>query len=300
MKIAVTGGTGFIGRALVERLARAGHSVIVLTRRPEDRRGLPAEVGTALFDVDQPLSPQTLKGVEAVVHLAGENVAAGRWTKEHKERVLESRRRGTANVARAAVESGTVKTLLSASGVGFYGDRGDELLTEESSGGGDFLAQVCGVWEEATHPARDAGVRTVPLRIGLVLHPEGGSLAKMLLPFKLGAGGKFGSGKQYMSWIHRDDALGLMEHALMTQAVRGPMNVVAPNPVTNAEFTRALGLALRRPAVVPVPGFALKVALGEMAEVLLGGQRVSPKRALETGYVFRFPTLEAALADLPL
>ena len=262
MKIAITGATGFIGRPLIDLLVREGHSVVALSRHPESVRGMPAGVETAAFDASKPLPPENLRGADAVVHLAGENIAGSRWTAEQKQRIRESRERGTAVVVDAAKAAGTVRTLVSASGVGYYGDRGAEPLTEASSPGSDFLAEVCRVWEKPVRSAEDAGMRGVVVRLGVVLHPSGGALAKMATPFKLGVGGRIGSGEQYMSWIHREDAVRLFAHALTTEALRGPVNGTAPNPVTNAEFTRALGHALHRPTLFPVPAFALKTLFG--------------------------------------
>lgn len=297
MKIAVTGATGFIGRPLVQRLRRDGHQVLAFSRHPEPGAGTGPQVQSAFFDALQPAPKGLLTGCQAVIHLAGESIAQ-RWTPERKDRVMQSRLRGTRSIADAAVEAGTVKTLISSSAVGYYGPHGSEQLTEENPPGTDFLAQVPKAWEDATLPARSAGLRTVVIRTGIVLHPEGGALKRMLTPFRLGFGGKLGSGEQYMSWIHRDDLVSLFLHALVTDSVVGPVNGTAPNPVTNRQFTEALGRALHRPTLFPAPALALKLALGEMSSMLLTGQRVLPARALATGFRFAFPELAGALQDL--
>jgi uncharacterized protein len=296
VKIAISGGTGFIGRPLVERLWAAGHSIVLLSRRP-DAAGHGERIEASFFDAARPFSAPGLRGAEAVIHLAGEPIAT-RWTAETKRRISESRTAGTAAVARAAREAGTVKTFLSASAIGYYGIRGSEPLTESSPPGDDFLARVCRDWEHAALSAAEAGIRTVFLRTGLVLHPAGGALAKMLPVFRLGLGGKVGTGDQYLSWIHREDEVGLTVHALETEAVNGPINLTAPEPVTNSEFAHALARAVRRPAVLSVPPFALRALLGEMSQTVLTGQRVLPKRAGETGYDFRFRVIDAALRHL--
>lgn len=297
MHIAVTGATGFIGQALVARLVERGHGVRALVRRPGRLAGARPAVEAVAFDALAAPAPGLVDGCDAVIHLAGEPIAR-RWSREHKERVRRTRVEGTGAVARAAIAAGTVKALISASGVGYYGPHGSEPLTEDSPPGSDFLAEVCKEWEEATAPAREAGIRAVHLRLGVVLHPGGGALERMLLPFKLGLGGRLGSGEQYMSWIHRDDLVSLLAFALEAESLGGPVNATAPNPVTNAEFARVLGQALHRPALLPVPALALRLALGEMATVLLEGQRVLPSRALAAGFTFAYPRLDAALAHL--
>ncbi len=297
MKVAVTGGTGFLGAPLVRRLVDAGHQVTVLTRKPAALSGLPSGVSAARFDAFEPAPDTLLQGFDAVIHLAGESIAE-RWTPEQKERVVKSRKIGTEAIARAAVASGTVRALVSTSAIGYYGPHGDEPLDETSAPGSDFLAQVCQVWEAATAPAQEAGLRTAIIRIGIVLHPDGGALKRMTVPFKLGAGGRFGDGNQYMSWIHRDDLLRLFVHVLEQPTVSGVLNGTAPNPVTNRDFVRELGRALHRPALVPAPKFALKLALGEMSTMVLDGQKVLPRRTLDSGFTFEYPTLEAALRQL--
>jgi uncharacterized protein len=299
MKVALTGASGFLGPVLVQRLLERGHGVHVLARdvaRALTR--LPSGVTGSYFDAATPLSPDALGGAEAVIHLAGEPVAQ-RWTDQARQRIRDSRVVGTRLLVEAMRAAGTVRHFVSASAIGYYGaDRGAEPLTETSSPGEDFLARVCRAWEAEALEADTAGIRTVLPRIGVVLHPEGGALKKMLPLFRLGLGGKMGSGQQYMSWVHRDDTLGLLLFALEQPELRGPLNVTAPEPVTNADFSRALGAALGRPAVMPVPAFALKAAMGEMSEVVLGGQRVLPRRAQEAGYRFQHPELSEALRSL--
>lgn len=297
MKIAVSGGTGFLGRPLVERLLAKRHQVIMLTRHPERAR-VPEGAQVACWNLEEPPAPALLKDVDAVVNLSGEPVNQ-RWTAPHKDRIFRSRVQGTDALVRAARESGTVQTVLGGSAIGYYGThRDDRTLTEESPPGHDFLAEVCVAWEAALAPARDAGMRMVALRTGVVLHPEGGALRSLLLPFKLGAGGPVGRGTQWVSWIHREDALALYVHLLENAGVKGPVNITAPNPVTNRQLAHDLGEALHRPSVMPVPGLPLKLALGEMAQVVLEGQRVVPKAAMDSGFQFQFPELKPALVDL--
>jgi len=237
---------------------------------------------------------------DAVVHLAGENIAAGRWTERQKARIRDSRVKGTRLLCDLLARySPPPKALVCASAVGYYGDRGDEILKEESASGSDFLSDVCGEWEAATQTAVERGIRVVNLRIGVVLSPLGGALAKMLTPFKLGAGGVIGSGRQYMSWIALDDAVRAFHFALTNQSLHGPVNAVAPNAVTNRDFTRTLGRVLSRPTVFPMPAFAARLAFGEMADaLLLASTRVQPARLLAGGFTFRYPDLEGALRHL--
>jgi len=299
VKVAVTGASGFLGPGLVQRLLGRGHGVHVLGRDVERMLGrLPPGVTGAHYDAAGPLAPDALGGAEAVVHLAGEPVAQ-RWTKEAKHRIHDSRVRGTRALVEAMKAAGTVKRFVSASAIGYYGGtRGAEPLTEESPPGDDFLAQVCLGWEAEARRALEAGIRTAMVRMGVVLHPEGGALHKMLPPFRMGAGGPVGSGKQYVSWVHREDALDLLVFVLEQPELEGPVNATAPEPVTNTDFAHALGHALGRPSVMHVPAFMLKAAMGEMAKVALEGQRVLPRRAQEAGFSFRHPQLEAALRDL--
>jgi uncharacterized protein (TIGR01777 family) len=290
--VAITGSTGLIGRALVDRLRSSGVQVRRLVRGAAK-----AQSGDVEWDPMRGiLAPSALDGVAGVVHLAGEPIAK-RWTPERKRGIRESRVRGTELLARtiASLER-KPRVVVSGSAVGVYGDRGDELLDESSATGNDFLANVVGEWERATAPASQAGVRVVLLRTGLVLSRAGGVLEKLLLPFKLGLGGPIGSGRQWMSWISLDDQLRAIEYALASPALSGPVNLVSPNPVTNAEFAATLGVVLTRPALVPVPALALELLFGEMArETILAGQRVLPRALVAAGFDFAHPTLEQAL-----
>lgn len=289
LHVAVTGASGFIGSLLLPLLTTGGHRVSRLVRRP------PGEGEIQWDPAGQGLAPASLRGVDAVIHLAGENIA-GRWTGARKRAVLESRRKGTRLLAEAIARAGGPRILVSASAIGFYGERGDATLTESSPAGSGFLPQVAEAWEAGTEPAEAAGVRVVRLRIGLPLHPAGGVLQRMLLPFRLGGGGRLGSGRQWMSWIGADDLLGAFHHALSNDALRGPVNAVAPNPVRNSEFARELGRVLGRPALVPVPAIALRAWFGQMAdEAILASTRVAPGELSRTGYEFRHETLGAAL-----
>ena len=295
MKSPFPGATGFVGRPLAARLKAVGHDLVVLARKPSLKA--PTGLTTVHFDATEPAQEGLLRGVDALIHLAGAPIAE-RWTPAHKRLIRATRVDGTLALARAAAASGTVRTMVSTSAIGYYGHRGSEKLSEGAPPGKDFLAEVCAEWEVATAPAKHAGIRVVMPRFGVVLHPEGGALAKMLPAFKLGLGGPMGTGEQYMSWIHRDDLLALLEFLLEQRNLSGPVNATAPNPVTQREFAQALGRALHRPALVPTPAFALKLALGEMAEMLLTGQRVVPTKALEAGFSFRYPELEGALKSL--
>jgi hypothetical protein len=290
--VAITGASGLIGRALLARLRSKGRRV-----RPLVRSVRPDAPDDIVWDpMRGVLNPRDLEAAEAVVHLAGEPIAQ-RWTGSRREAIRESRVRGTELLARsiAALER-KPSVLLSGSAVGYYGDRGDEAVGEESASGTDFLAGVAREWEAATAAANDAGVRVVLLRSGIVLSPHGGALERLLPPFRLGVGGPIGTGRQWMSWIALDDHLGAIEHALATTGLHGPVNLVSPNPVTNAEFAATLGRVLGRPALVPVPSFALELLYGEMARAtILAGQRVLPRALLRTGFTFAHPTLEEAL-----
>ncbi len=291
MKILVTGASGLVGSALVRLLADGGHEVVGLGRTapgPGDLRWDP-DAGV--------LEAAALEGFDGVIHLAGENIAAGRWNTARKRRIKESRVQGTLLLARtlAGLER-PPRVLASASAVGFYGDRGDEELSEESPAGTGFLSEVCREWEAATEAAAGEGIRVVHARLGVVLSRDGGALAKMLTPFKLGAGGIVGSGRQYMSWITLEDTVAALAHLLVTETAAGPVNVVAPAPVTNREFTKTLGRVLRRPTLFPLPSFVARLVFGEMADaLLLGSNRVKPASLLDSGYVFRHGSLEEGL-----
>ncbi|MBF5042992.1 TIGR01777 family protein [Aggregicoccus sp. 17bor-14] len=298
MRVALTGASGFLGPELVRALLERGHAVHVLARDvPRALSRLPAGVTGARFDALQGAEVGALQGVDAVVHLAGEPVSQ-RWTREVRQRIYDSRAVGTRAVVAAMAEAKVKGPLVSASAVGYYGDRGAEPLTEASAPGRGFLADVCRAWEGEALKARVWGVRVACVRIGLVLHPEGGVLHKVLPTFKVGAGGRLGSGQQFFPWIHRADALGLLLLALERPEVEGALNAVAPEQVTNAQFTHVLGEVLHRPSVMHVPAFALKLAFGEMASAALEGQRVVPERALALGYAFQFPHLRDALEEL--
>jgi len=292
MDVVVTGASGLIGTALGPALEGAGHRLIPMVRSE------PA--GEALhWDPDRgAIDAAGLEGVGAVVNLAGEGIGTKRWTEEQKAKIRDSRIRGTALLAETLAKlQRPPKVLVSGSAVGYYGDRGDEVLTESSRPGDDFLAGVCAAWEAATAPAKEAGIRVSSIRTGIVLSGRGGALAKMLKPFKLGVGGKLGTGRQWMSWISLEDEVGAIVHLLGEGAPAGPVNLTAPNPATNADFTKGLGQALRRPTMLPVPRIGLKLLLGgEMAEeLLLGGQRALPTRLLDSGYTFAHPDLSDAL-----
>lgn len=296
MNIVVTGSSGLLGKTFVLSLTQQGHLVTRLVRRKPV-----VNDGEAFWDPQAGgLDAAIFNSVDAVLHLAGESIAEGRWTAKRKVRIRESRIRSTELVVKTMCKlSRPPKVLISASAIGYYGHRGEDVLTEHSPAGEGFLADVCRDWEDATSPAAAKGIRVVNLRFGLILTPKGGALAKLLLPFKLGVGGKVGSGRQYWSWIAIDDVTGAMQHALVSEEVSGPVNVTAPNPVTNIEFTRALGSALSRHAILPAPAFALRLALGEMAdELLLASARVQPEKLLATGYRFRFTDLDTALRHL--
>lgn len=285
MNIAITGASGFIGRNLAARLRAEGHSIRAISLRSG---------GSAFYA----LAPDSFAGCGAVVHLAGEPVAQ-RWTASAKKKIFDSRVVGTQAIVRTL--AGLVlkpSVLVSASGVGYYGSRGDEILSEDAPPGADFVGELAAAWEGEAFEAEKLGIRVVCPRIGVVLGRDGGALQKMLPPFKLGIGGRIGSGAQWMSWIHIDDLVNLIAFALSNRTLSGPLNAVAPNPVTNAEFTRELARALHRPAILPVPEYALKLMFGEMASMLLGGQRVIPQAALAAGFQFRYSELGSALAAL--
>jgi hypothetical protein len=295
MRILVSGGSGFIGSFLCERLRRGGHEVVTLTRRAEPGPGTigwKPEAGV--------LDPAAVEGFDGIVHLAGENIGEGRWTAARRRRILDSRRHGTrllaATLAKAARRPAV---LVSASGVNYYGDRGDEILTEDSPTGSGFLAEVCRQWEAATEPASDADIRVCRLRTGMVLAKDGGALARLLPPFRLGLGGPLGSGRQWMSWITRDDLAKVIERALVDPGFAGSVNADSPGSVTNREFSAILGRVLRRPVVLTAPAFALRLALGALAdELLLASQRVAPARLVAARFAFGDGELEPALRRL--
>jgi uncharacterized protein (TIGR01777 family) len=297
MRVAITGSTGLVGSAVVPALAESGYEVVRLLRRPP----APGEMAIRWDPEKGAIDPGGLEGLDAVIHLAGENVGAGRWTPGRKVAIRDSRVNGTRLLCEAlAGLARPPKTLVCASAVGYYGDRGEETLTEGSLPGTGYLAEVCREWEAASDPAARKGIRVVSLRIGMVLSPKGGALARMLPLFRAGLGGVIGDGRQYVAWVALDDLPRILLHALRCGDLFGPVNAVAPRPVTNREFTEALGKALSRPTLLPVPSFALRLAVGrEMADaLLLASARVVPRRLEETGYPFRFPELGGALRQL--
>lgn len=291
MEVVVSGSSGLIGSALVSALEAGGHTVRRLVRSGASGRDVAWDPARGTCDAP------SLEGADAVVHLAGEGIGDRRWSEDQKRRIRESRVDGTRLLAESLAGLGSrPSVLVSGSAIGIYGDRGDETLTEDSPLGGGFLAGVCKEWEAATAPAREAGIRVVNIRSGIVLSAAGGALGRQLPFFKLGVGGRLGSGRQYTSWISVDDEVGAIVHALETDALDGPVNLTAPDPVRNAEFTKALGRVLRRPAVVPVPWLGLAVVLGrELADELLGSQSVLPSRLAASGYRFAHPELDGAL-----
>jgi uncharacterized protein (TIGR01777 family) len=294
MKVALTGATGLVGEALLSCLTTNGHEVIRLAREHRAPSG-----AFARWDQDKGiLDTEAVEGLDAVVHLAGESIV-GRWTATKKRRIRDSRWLGTKSLSESVAKlKRKPRVLVCASAVGYYGDRGDEVLREDSGKGSGFLAEVCEGWETATELAARAGIRVVNLRIGVVLSNKGGALRKMLMPFRLGAGGVIGGGKQYWSWIDLNDLVGVILFAITHDNLRGPVNAVAPHAVTNREFTKTLGRVLARPTPFPMPAFGARMAFGEMADALfLASARVEPAKLLAAGYNFQFPTLEEALRN---
>ena len=293
MRILLTGSNGLVGSALTPALVADGHEVRPLVRYATGYGSHEIEWSPERYSI----AMSRIEGFDVVIHLAGESIAEGRWTDEKKQRIRESRVKGTRLLAESLP---TLKeppsAFLCASAIGYYGDRGDEVLTEDSRPGNDFLSSVCIEWEEATREAAEKGIRTANMRFGIILDTKGGALSKMLPPFRMGVGGKIGDGKQWMSWIALDDVVKAIRHALNSETLSGPINYVAPNPVRNEEFTRTLGRALSRPTLFPIPAFGIRLAFGEMGEaLLLSSQRVQPTKLLESGFEFSYPTLAAAL-----
>lgn len=301
MRIGVTGGTGLIGTALCRRLVHEGNELVLFGRNRAAARDLVPAARFVEWDVQKQLVKRDLEGgFDAFVHLAGESIADGRWTPRQKRRIRDSRVLGTRNLVEGFGECGAAPgVLICSSAVGFYGDRGDEELDEESLPGSGFLSDLAVNWESEAKRISSLGSRLVLLRTGVVLSDLGGALRKMLLPFRLGLGGRLGDGRQFMSWIHLADQVDLIVFAIKNQSVEGALNTTAPNPARNLEFTRQLGRALGRPTWFPIPGFVLRLALGEMADaLLLEGQFVLPRKAMSAGFTFRFPELTEALQDL--
>lgn len=296
MKITISGASGLIGRRLLKTLSGNENALQVLSRHAGTN--MPGGIKVFPWDPGKGEPPaDSLRDTDAVIHLAGEPVAQ-RWSAETKRRIRDSRVEGTRNLVQAMAKlRQPPSTLICASAIGYYGSRGDEVLTESSAAGTGFLPEVCVAWEKEALAAEALGMRVARVRIGIVLDRRGGALKKMLPPFQMGVGGKIGSGQQWMSWIHLEDLVGMVRFAL-ENPVKGPINGVAPYPVTNRDFTKALAAAVHRPAIFPVPALALKVLFGEMSEVLLASQRVQPKEAEQAGYRYRFPQLEGALGDL--
>lgn len=296
MKILISGSHGLVGKALVNSLSRDGHEVVRLVRQA--RTAGSAEIEwhpeKGLIDAER------LEGLDAVVHLAGESIASGRWTSAKKRAIFDSRVKGTTLLSESLAKlSRPPAVFVSASAIGYYGDRGDEQLTEQSAPGAGFLADVCREWEKATAPAAEKGIRTVNARFGIILDPTGGALKQMLTPFRMGIGGRLGDGKQWMSWIVLDDVVLAIRFVIDDDSVSGPVNFTTPFPVTNAEFTKALADELRRPALFPVPAFGVRLAFGEMGDaLLLSGQRVEPEVLSEKGFEFLLPRLTLALRAL--
>ena len=292
-RILVSGVSGPIGAALLPPLKSRGYEVTRLVR------GAAQSHDQISWDPAKPIAPESVSGFDAVIHLAGESIV-GRWTEEKKAKIRSSRVTGTTALAQALAQAKEKpQVFASSSAIGYYGDRGSEVLNESSAPGEGFLSDVCREWEAATHDAVSAGIRTVSMRTGVVLSREGGALAKMLTPFKMGAGGKIGNGQQWMSWIDVQDMVGAIHHILKSDLLQGPVNMVAPRPVTNEEFTKTLASVLARPAIFPMPAFVVKLAFGEMGEtVLLGSQRVEPTQLVMSGYPFRFSSLRASLENI--
>jgi uncharacterized protein (TIGR01777 family) len=295
MKILVSGSHGLVGSALVKSLIADKHEVVRLVRRKADG------ANEVEWRPDQnQLNAQQLEGIDAVIHLAGESIASGRWTDEKKRTIRDSRIKGTTLLSKTLAQlSRPPSVFISASAIGYYGSRGDEVLSERSQAGDDFLASVCIEWEQATQPASEKGIRTVHVRFGVILDAHGGALAQMLTPFRMGIGGRVSDGRQWMSWIALEDVVAGLKFLLEDATPHGPVNFVAPNPVTNAEFTRTLGRVLSRPTLFPVPAFGVRLAFGEMGNaLLLASQRVEPKVLKDRSFSFQWPTLEPALRHL--
>ncbi|QPJ64690.1 MAG: TIGR01777 family protein [Candidatus Nitrohelix vancouverensis] len=301
MKIMVTGATGFIGKELVKRLNDKGHEMVVLTRKPEAARfNIPVECELREWEPEgKALSPSIMKGIDAVINLAGEGIANGLWTDTRKQKIMNSRVSSVRRLVDAMVQCNKrPRVFVSASAIGFYGDRGDESLDETAREGEGFLSRVCQRWENEIFETKDSGIRTVALRFGMVLGHDGGALGAMEPAFRLGLAGRLGDGRQWMSWIHIHDLVDLLIHAVEQPGMNGIYNAVSPNPVRNLEFTKTLGQTLKRPTILPVPAFALRLLLGELSGLLLASQRVSADKIVKTGFNFNFANLKDALEDI--
>ena len=293
MRILISGASGPIGAALVPFLQTREHMVKRLVRTSATGQD------QILWDPTRPLPPDSVSGFDAVIHLAGESIV-GRWTAGKKQRIRDSRTQGTGHLAQALVEAPQrPRVFISASAIGYYGDRGDEILREDSPSGGGFAAEICRQWEAATQPARKAGMRTAQMRFGVVMSADGGALPKMLPPFRLGLGGRLGTGHQWWSWVAVQDAVGAIDHVLNHDALQGPVNTVAPNPVSNAEFTKTLASIISRPDLFPMPAVAVRLVFGQMGtELFLASQRVEPAKLIGSGYQFRYPDLRQTLEEI--
>lgn len=300
MRVLITGGSGLIGRALSANLVRDGHEVIILSRRPERVVGLPGNVRAEKWDGRTAEGWSSLaEGADAIVNLAGEDISSKRWSDERKLAIRQSRLQASQAVVQAVKAAATKPTVvIQASGIGFYGPGGNEEITEETPPGHDFLAQLATDWEASTASLESLGVRRAVIRTGVVLSTVGGAFPRMLLPFRFFAGGRLGSGRQWFPWIHIADEVGAIRFLIENKTARGPFNLTAPVLLNNAGFSRLLGQQLKRPSLLPAPGFALRLLFGEMATILLDGQRAIPKRLLQLGFTFRFPEAGAALKDL--
>jgi len=296
MTILISGASGVIGSALIPFLTTGGHRVIRLVRRPV----VNPEEEIFWDPVSGELSLENVGRIDAVLHFAGENLGNGRWTEARKKKFIESREKGTDLIAKTIASSGhSPKVMICASAIGFYGNRGDIILTEQDGSGDDFISTLCRKWEDAAYPAREKGIRTVFLRIGVVLSPIGGALHRLLMPFSLCLGGKIGSGRQYISWVDMEDVIGSVYHVLTNTGIEGPVNVVSPNPVTNMHFTKSLGRILSRPTPLPIPASVIKLGLGQMGrEILLSSTRVMPEVLMKSGYCFRNSELDMALQHM--
>ncbi len=290
MNILITGGRGFIGSALSRELRSAGHKVIVTTRQRTDAKEMLS------WNPPEPISHDIISDIDAVINLAGEPIASERWTKRRKKLIMSSRINATSALVQSMQNADPKpKVFISASAIGYYGPHGDEYIREDSPSSSGFLAEVCRAWETEALKAEDLGIRVVTLRIGAVLEADGGALPRMTIPFRLFAGGPAGNGKQWFSWIHKADLTGIIKHALGNNIISGPVNATAPHPVTNKEFSAALGKALDRPSFLAVPGIVIKLALGDLGDIILTGQRVLPEKALKTGYNFQYKEVNEAL-----